>query len=52
MSLQKKVHTKCTKQVDEQNKRLFRCLNVREFEPKLLIKGVQILKKKKMFTRS
>jgi len=36
------VYTKCAKLVDEKNIRLFCCIRVRDFEPKLLIKGVHL----------
>ena len=37
-----KVYTKCAKLVDEKNDRLFCWVRVRDFEPKLLIKGVHM----------
>jgi len=37
-----KVNTICEKLVDEKNDRLFCCVSVRDFEPKILIKGVHL----------
>ena len=34
------VYTKCAKPVDEKKNRLFCFVRVRDFEPKILIKGV------------
>jgi len=49
MSLHKKVYTKCAKLVDDKNNRPFCC--VRDLEPKILIKGVHLIKKIKLFDR-
>jgi len=35
-------YTKCAKVVDEKNDQLFCCLSVRDFEPKILFKGVHL----------
>ena len=37
-----KIHTTCAKLADEKNNRLFCCVSVRDFEPKILIKGVRL----------
>jgi len=42
MSLHKRF-TQCAKLVDEKNNRLFCCVSVRDFESKILIKGVIIV---------
>ena len=39
-AIAQKVYTKCAKPVDEKNNRLFCFVRVRDFEPKILIKGV------------
>ena len=36
------ISLKCAKLVDEKNNRLFCCVSVRDFEPKILIKGVHL----------
>jgi len=36
------VYTKCAKLVDKKNNRLFCCVSVLDFEPKILIKGVHL----------
>jgi len=46
MNIVQKVYTKCAKLV-ETNNRLFCCISVRDFEPKLLIKGVHLTNIKK-----
>jgi len=48
MSLHKK-YIKCAKLVDEKiiDNRLFCCVGVRDFEPKILIKGVHLTNTKK-----
>jgi len=40
MSLHKRFTQKCAKLVDEKYNRLFCCVSVRDFESKILIKGV------------
>ena len=42
MSLHKRF-TQCAKLVDEKNNRLFCCVSVRDFESKILIKGVKMV---------
>ena len=44
-----KVDIKCAKLVDETNDQLFCCLCVRDFELKILIEGVHLTNKIKMF---
>ena len=44
MSLLEKVQTKCAKLVNQTNYRLFSCLSVRDFVPKILIKIVHLTK--------
>jgi len=39
------VYTKCAKLVDEKNDRLFCCVSVPDFEPKILIKWVHLTNK-------
>ena len=38
------VYTTCAKIVDERNNRLFCCLSDRDFEPRILLKGVHLTK--------
>ena len=38
------VYAKCAKIVDERNNRLCCCLSDRDFEPKILLKGVHLTK--------
>ena len=44
-----KAYTKCAKLVDEKNNRLFCCLRVLDFKPKILIKVVHLTKKGDIF---
>jgi len=41
------VHTKCAKLVDEKKNQLFCCLSVRDFELKILFKGVHLTNSEK-----
>jgi len=47
MSLHKKVYIKRGKLDDDKNNRLFCCVSVRDFEPKILTKGVNLTNFKK-----
>ena len=47
VNLKQKIHTKCAKLVDEKKYQLFYCLSVRDFEPKILFKGVHLTNSEK-----
>jgi len=49
--LHKKFQTKCAKLVDEKNDQLFCCHSVRDYELKILFKGVHLTNSEKMFDR-
>jgi len=42
MSLHEKFTQNVQKKIDEKNNRLFCCVSVRDFEPKILIRGVHL----------